>query len=64
MPASRLARLILAVVAFAAAGADSLPERPLSCPPTFALLGPFFTSGYIWTINNMDWFLNVVPVGL
>src|SRR5580704_19616352 len=48
MPASRLARLILAVAAFAAAGADSLPERPLSCPPTFALLGPFrhlLTSG-------------------
>jgi hypothetical protein len=54
----------LAVVAFAAAGADSLPERPLSCLPTFALPWPLFTSGYIWTINNMDWFPNVVPVGL
>jgi hypothetical protein len=48
MPACRLARLILATVAAAvvAAGADSLPERPLSCLPTFTLLGPFLLLDY------------------
>jgi hypothetical protein len=47
MPACRLARLILAIAAaVVAAGADPLPERPLSCLPTFTLLGPFLLLDY------------------